>query len=144
MKNKLLVTIGLTFLTFICNDATASTQIKDISEISACQQRHQDRIDYSRCLDHVQSQYERMHKTIQNDIIFKLSNNEDGNNKSEAIMVFRNSIKTWEKHRNKHCQWQYLALLPDVASASIVVKECQIVTTVQSIENLKEISAFEF
>jgi uncharacterized protein YecT (DUF1311 family) len=125
-------------------NSLAVVKITDIKEVNECQQRHQDRIDYSRCLDQVLGQYERNHQSWQNDIIFKLQDTENGFNRSDAVQIFKSSIKAWESYKNKHCQWQYIALLPDVASASIVVKECQIVTTVQSIENLKEVSAFEF
>lgn len=120
------------------------TTTLEISEIMQCQQRHKDRIDYSRCLDSVVITYERQLKTWQNDIEFKLQEVSKTNGRKDAMAIFDVANEEFVSFRKKNCQWQYLAMLPDVSSASIIAKECKIGMTAQRIEDLKEISAFEF
>ena len=128
---------------FVSNTANAE-KLFEIEKINQCQKRHSDRIDYSRCLDQVLSSFERDMQAWQKDIEFKLTEASKGTGRTDSVIVFKSSHKKFMDYRNKHCQWQYLAMLPDVASASIMTKECRILMTVQRINNLKEISAFDF
>lgn len=116
----------------------------NIPQVNQCQTKFSDRIDYSRCLDSVLAKYERNMTTWQQDIDFKLKAAAEGTGRNDAEVIFNASTKSFFNYRDKHCQWQYLAMLPDVSSAVIIAKECKIQMTVERINNLMEISAFEF
>ena len=124
--------------------AAENIKIFNIKEILDCQTRFKDRVDYSRCLDRVITSFDRTLVTWQNDIKFKLQEVAAINGRRDAIIIFEVSNEEFDSYKKKNCNWQYLAMLPDVSSASIINKECQIAMTAQRIEDLKEISAFEF
>ena len=124
--------------------AAENIKIFDIKEILDCQSRFKDRVDYSRCLDRVLTSYERDLVSWQNNIKFKLQEVAETNGRRDAILVFGSANNEFESYKKKNCNWQYLAMLPDVSSASIINKECKIAMTAQRIEDLKEINAFEF
>lgn len=124
--------------------AAENIKIFDIKEILDCQTRFKDRVDYSRCLDRVISSYDRKLVSWQKNIEFKLKEVAAINGRRDAIIIFQVSNEEFEAYKKKNCNWQYLAMLPDVSSAAIINKECNIAMTAQRIEDLKEISAFEF
>ena len=124
--------------------AADNVKIFEIQQILDCQARFKDRVDYSRCLDRVLTNFDRTLVSWQNDIKFKLQEVAENNGRRDAINIFEVSNKEFQSYKKKNCNWQYLAMLPDVSSASIINKECRIAMTAQRIEDLKEISAFEF
>lgn len=124
--------------------AADNVKIFEIEAIKDCQTRFKDRVDYSRCLDTALNSYERTLVTWQNDVKFKLQEVAKTNSRRDAIIIFEVSNEEFNSYRKKNCNWQYLAMLPDVSSASIINKECKIAMTAQRIEDLKEISAFDF
>lgn len=147
MKANWLVTTAALLLGFtLVKPVQAAENIKifDIKEILDCQSRFKDRVDYSRCLDRVLTNYERTLGTWETNMKFKLQEVAETNGRRDAIIIFQVSSEEFESYKKKNCNWQYLAMLPDVSSASIINKECKIAMTAQRIEDLKEISAFEF
>lgn len=112
--------------------------------IKECQAKFTARIDYSRCLDAALQTTERDLKAWERNIEFKLAETFAGTGRVDAISVFKSTAKSFLSYRDKHCQWQYLAMLPDVSSAAILAKECKIVMSSERISNLKEVSAFNF
>lgn len=147
MKLSWFITTGTLLASFALTSpvkAAENIKIFDIKEILDCQARFKDRVDYSRCLDRVISSYDRTLVSWQNNIKFKLQEVAETNGRRDAIIIFQVSGEEFQSYKKKNCNWQYLAMLPDVSSASIVNKECTIAMTAQRIEDLKEISAFEF
>jgi len=121
-----------------------NTDMYEVPEILDCQERHNAVKSYSMCLDSVIKKYERELKTWESNIEIKLTGTNAFNGKEEAMFVFKKSKKDFEDYRARNCNWQYLAALPDVDSAGIINKECNINMTLTRINSLKEISAFEF
>lgn len=145
-RNGLLSSVLLLVMSLTCSNSMAAANVKvfEIAEILDCQARFKDRVDYSRCLDRVLTGFERTLVTWQNDVKFKLQEVAELNGRRDAIIIFQVSNEEFESYKKKNCNWQYLAMLPDVSSASIINKECKIAMTSQRVEDLKEISAFEF
>lgn len=116
----------------------------DIEEVMECQKTFKDRLDYARCLDAKLGSLEREMKTWENNLIFKLKELGGESGKPEAIALFNKSVKHFEKYRDSSCQWQYIALLPDVNAASAIVKECKLYMVKTRIKKLKDVNAYEF
>lgn len=144
MLKKWLFSAGLATMCASSVNAADNVKIFEIEAIKDCQVRFKDRVDYSRCLDTALTSYERTLVTWQNDVKFKLQEVAKTNGRRDAIIIFEVSNEEFNSYRKKNCNWQYLAMLPDVSSASIINKECKIAMTAQRIEDLKEISAFDF
>lgn len=138
-----IVTIALLF-TVTSTQAIDSVTLYEVPEILNCQERHKTIVSYSRCLDSVVKKYHRELKTWETNIELKLKDVAKVNGRHDSIMAFKGSVKEFESFRKRNCNWQYLAMLPDVPSAGIITKECDINMTIQRIGSLKEISAFDF
>ena len=140
------LTLALPLTALLSNAAYSAENVKifEIEAIKDCQTRFKDRVDYSRCLDTALTSFQRNLVTWQNDVKFKLQEVAKTNGRRDAIIIFEVSNEEFDSYRKKNCNWQYLAMLPDVSSAAIINKECKIAMTAQRIEDLKEISAFDF
>ena len=134
----------LTFGIYSVNTHADSMALYEVPEILDCQTRHKKVSSYSSCLDSVITKFHRELVTWESNIEIKLNGTNEFNNKNEAIFVFKKSKKDFEDYRSRNCNWQYLAALPDVSSAGIINKECNINMTITRINSLKEISAFNF
>lgn len=132
----------------LCATSTAqaidSVTLYEVPEILNCQERHTTIVSYSRCLDSVVKKYHRELTTWETNIELKLKDVAKVNGRHDAILAFKRSVKEFESFRKRNCNWQYLAMLPDVPSAGIITKECDVNMTIQRIGSLKEISAFDF
>lgn len=124
--------------------AIDSVTLYEVPEILNCQERHKTVVTYSQCLDTVVKQYHRELTTWETNIELKLQSLASTAGRRDAITAFKRSVKEFKEFRKRDCAWQYLAMLPDVSSASIITKECDINMTIQRIGSLKEISAFDF
>jgi len=118
--------------------------LMNIEEVSACQKKHKDRMDYSRCLDSVLLKLEREMTTWETNVEFKLKELSRSSGRGDALVVFGKANKEFKKFRKSNCQWQYLAMLPDVSSAATMVKECKIYMAKDRIAKLTELSELEF
>ena len=118
--------------------------IYDAEEIKYCHKTHKNRLDYGRCLDTQLIKINREMLSWDTSIEVKLEELSESTGRSEALTSFKRSIRQFEKLRKTHCQWQYLATLPDITSASNLVKECSIDFTKTRINKLMELSAIEF
>jgi uncharacterized protein YecT (DUF1311 family) len=131
-------------LLVVCWNSNAANDIQMTEEIKSCQDRFKSRMDYARCLDSSLNDLDRIMKTWENNLEFKLKDLRNNGGNPDAMGVFIKSAKEYKKYRKANCQWQYLALLPDVTSASALLKECQIAMTKDRIEKLKLINEYEF
>lgn len=121
-----------------------SNALLNIPEVKSCMEKHKDRIDYSRCLDNALLKLDREMTTWENNVEFKLRELSEGSGRSDALLVFNRASQQFQKFKKTNCQWQYLAMLPDVSAAKTMVKECQIYMTKDRINKLSEISEFDF
>jgi len=134
--------IGIVFLLF--SGVSHTSGLMNIEEVKACQKKHKDRMDYSRCLDSVLLRLEREMTTWENNVEFKLRELSRDSGRGDALIVFTKANKEFKKFRKSNCQWQYLAMLPDVSSAATMVKECKIYMAKDRIAKLTELSELEF
>ena len=144
VNSQPLLYLTLIALTFGLVGQVQASAAKDIEEIKACQKKYSDRIDYSRCLDSALLQLEREMTTWETNVEFKLKELSRTSGRGEALAIFSKANKDFKQFQKSNCQWQYLAMLPDVATAATMVKECRIYMAKDRIEKLTELSALEF
>lgn len=113
----------------------------DIPEVKNCQSKFSDNVTYSTCLDSVLSTKTRELETWQTDMETKIR---EVTSRRDALSLFEKSSEEFEQFKNKNCKWQYLTFLPDVESAVNMSKECQVYMTIQRINELKQLSKFDF
>jgi hypothetical protein len=113
----------------------------DIPEVKHCQSKFSDNVTYSTCLDSVLSTKKRELETWQTDMETKIR---EVTGRRDALSLFEKSSEEFEQFKNKNCKWQYLTFLPDVESAVNMSKECQVYMTIQRINELKQLSKFDF
>lgn len=113
----------------------------DIPEVKDCQSKFSDNVTYSTCLDSLLSTKTRELETWQTDMQTKLK---EVTSRLDVLPLFEKSNKEFEQFKNKNCKWQYLTFLPDVESAVNMSKECQVYMTIQRINELKQLSKFDF
>ncbi|QTH63981.1 DUF1311 domain-containing protein [Psychrosphaera ytuae] len=115
----------------------------DSKEITDCKQKHKNPMDYTLCLDAAFVQVERQLMTWETNVEIKLE--EISKEKSgDSIRLYKSAQRYFNKHVKATCQWQYLAMLPDMTSAVIMSKECQIYMTKDRIKKLQEMSEMKF
>ncbi|GHB76427.1 hypothetical protein GCM10008107_27420 [Psychrosphaera saromensis] len=137
----------LCFLIFINTTAQAdSLNVNnvsrfDIAEVKHCQSKFSDNVTYSTCLDSVLTTKKRELETWQTDMETKLKK---VTSRTDALSLFAASSQEFEQFKNKNCKWQYLTFLPDVESAVNMSKECQVYMTIQRINELKQLSKYDF
>ena len=137
----------LSVLIFINTTAQADTlNTNDVSrfsipEVKHCQSKFSDNVTYSTCLDSVLSTKKRELETWQTDMETKIR---EVTGRRDALSLFEKSSEEFEQFKNKNCKWQYLTFLPDVESAVNMSKECQVYMTIQRINELKQLSKFDF
>ncbi|MDB2373942.1 lysozyme inhibitor LprI family protein [Psychrosphaera haliotis] len=113
-------------------------------EITDCKQKHKRPMDYTLCLDAAFVQVERELMTWETNveiILRDLNKEETGNN---PLLLYKSSIRYFNKYKKATCKWQYIAMLPDVSSSISMAKECEIYMTKDRISKLKELSKLNF
>ena len=138
----LVVSLGLSV--FCGTKVANATAINEIAEVQNCKARHKNRLDYSQCLDSVLLKLDRDIQTWENNVEFKLKELSNVSGRGDALIVFNKSSKQFHTYRQTNCRWQYLAKLPDVSSAAVMVKECKIDMAKERINNLVQLSELEF
>ena len=100
-------------------------------------------MDYTLCLDAALLQVERELMSWETNLQIKLEDlAKDGN--TDSIRLYKSAQRNFERYKKATCQWQYLATLPDMTSAVIMAKECQIYMVKDRIVKLQEISELKF
>ena len=118
--------------------------VSEIDEVFECQQKHKNRMDYSVCLDNALNKLDREMTTWETNLEFKLRELSKATGRGDVLMVFKKSKDQFQKFRKVNCQWQYLAMLPDVGAAAAMVKECKIQMVDDRITKLSVLSDMEF
>ena len=113
-------------------------------DIIACQQKHKNPMDYTLCLDAAYVRVERELMTWETNLEIKVSELKEGPSVGSALQLYKASNKRFTQFKKATCQWQYLAMLPDVTSAIRISKECEIYMTMDRIEKLKELNDMNF
>ena len=115
----------------------------DSKEITDCKQKHKNPMDYTLCLDASLVQVERELMSWQTNVQIKLEKLAEGG-LNDSIRLYKSAQRNFERYKKATCQWQYLATLPDMTSAVIMAKECQIYMVKDRIVKLQEISELKF
>ncbi len=133
------------FMTFMFAPSSANANFFYTSkDIIQCQQRHKNPMDYTLCLDAAYVKVERELMTWETNLEIKVRELKEGPSMASAINLYKQSNKRFNQFKKSTCQWQYLAMLPDVTSAVRLAKECEIYMTIDRIEKLKELNDMKF
>lgn len=145
MKRYFIQTLIFSFVTMLALVALPSQAdfFYNSKEITDCKQKHQNPMDYTLCLDAAFVQVERELMTWETNVQIKLEENSKNGN-TDSLRLFKSAQKHFERYKKATCQWQYLATLPDMTSAVIMAKECQIYMIKDRIVKLQEISELKF
>lgn len=112
-------------------------------EIKECKAKHQNPTDYTLCLDASYVKIERELMTWETNLEIKLQEATKGGN-TDALRLHKSALRYFNKYKKATCQSQYLAVLPDVTSAIIMAKECELYITKDRIQKLQELSNLKF
>jgi len=99
--------------------------------IEACENKKTTDVDFSRCLDSVKDEADRVLQTWINNQTFILE--EIGIN--PALMMFNRSQRDFVTFRQNNCRWRYLLLSPSTKAAP-AYKKCYVETTQSRIKEL--------
>lgn len=130
--------------TAVCLPSAQAKPMAEIEEIVECQQKHKNRMDYSVCLDNALNKLDREMVTWETNLEYKLRDLSQNTGRGDVLVIFKRSKEQFQKFRKVNCQWQYLAMLPDVAAAATMVKECKIQMVEDRITKLSLLSDMEF
>lgn len=119
-------------------------EISPIKQLTQCQKRSKTPNDYSRCLDAAVIDVTRQVTTWENEVSYKLNDISQINGRKDSLVLLKQSKQTFNKHMEKFCRWQYLALLPEIVPAGNRFKECQIELYNSHIQQLKTFAAIEY
>ena len=118
--------------------------MSEIEEILECQKKYKNRMDYSVCLDNALNKLDREMVTWETNLEYKLRDLGQNTGRGDVLVIFKKSKEQFQKFRKVNCQWQYLAMLPDVGAAATMVKECKIQMVEDRITKLSILSDMEF
>jgi uncharacterized protein YecT (DUF1311 family) len=100
-----------------------------------CQEKLEDTIEYSRCLDGVIEVIDRELQTWVNNQVYILEELAMNTGRTSALSMFRRSQANFIKYREDNCRWQYLAVSPSPDSGP-AYKACYIRASKDRIKEL--------
>ena len=91
-----------------------------------CADARENGVEYLRCLDRQIKSVQDKVKLWGNNKLFEIEELSKTTGRRDALHLFKKSQKSFTKHVENNCRWQYLLLLPDTTAAAIIYKECVI------------------
>ena len=108
--------------------------------LEQCSSAKKTSISYLRCLDRQIELLDSKRKLWGNNVIFMLEErNKNSGRKGGALRIFKKSQKSYVKHSENNCRWQYINLLPDPTSSAIKYKECMIMMGENRVTELQSV-----
>ena len=101
-------------------------------------------MDYSLCLDAAYVRVERELMTWETNVEIKLTELNKQESGNDPVLLYKASVRYFNKYKKAICKSQYVAMLPDLTSAVALAKECEIYISKDRIEKLKEFSEISF
>lgn len=103
--------------------------------MESCQEKMEDTVEYSRCLDSVIEVVDRELQTWVNNQVYILEELAMNTGRTSALSMFRRSQANFIKYREDNCRWQYLAVSPSPDSGP-AYKTCYIRASKDRIKEL--------
>lgn len=110
------------------------------SAVDKCETKKQSSIVYMRCLDKQIAKVDEQRLLWGNNIIFALEEHKKNSGQGGALRLFKKSQKSYTKHAENNCRWQYLSLMPDPTASAIKYKQCLVQMGEKRVEELKQAS----